>query len=100
MTAPIATRRRPLSWRVALILVALLYLVAQASLVAHQVEHLLHGDEATCELCAFGGATALPPVGPSLTETLTRVSPETRDPLQLQPVTRQPRFHLPRAPPA
>ena len=99
MASSVATSRRSALRRGVLILVALLYLGIQATFAAHEVEHLLHGDDAPCEVCALASAAALPPIEPFLAPTLARVGPETTEPLPRLAVPRPRGAHLPRAPP-
>ena len=99
MASSVATFRRSALRRGALILVALLYLGIQATFAAHEIEHLLAGDDAPCEVCAFASAAALPTIEPFLAPALARVVPETRDPLPRLAVPRPRGVHLPRAPP-
>jgi hypothetical protein len=99
MTSPIATFRRSATRRGTLIFVALLYLGIQAALAAHQVEHLVQGEDAPCEICAFGSTAALPPIEPSLAPALARVGLETTEPLPCLEVPQPRGTHLPRAPP-
>ena len=100
MASLVATFRHSALRRGALILVALLYLGIQATFAAHEIEHLLAGDDAPCEVCAFASAAALPTIEPFLAPTLARVGPETTDPLPCLAVPRPRGVHLPRAPPA
>jgi hypothetical protein len=100
MTAPITTDRPAASRRGALVLVVLLYLAAQALFAVHEVGHLVHAEDGPCELCALGGAPALPSVPPPLAERGAPVIPETGDLLPQPPFARVQRVHLPRAPPA
>jgi hypothetical protein len=99
MASSVATFRRSALRRGVLILVALLYLGIQATFAAHEVEHLLHGDDAPCEVCALASAAALPTIAPFLAPALARVGPETTDPLPRLAVPRPRGAHLPRAPP-
>lgn len=100
MASSVATFRRSALRRGVLILVALLYLGIQATFAAHQVEHLLAGDDAPCEVCAFASAAALPTIEPCLAPTLARVGPEAAEPLPRLAVAQRRGLHLPRAPPA
>lgn len=99
MRALAAAPQPSVSWRTALLVLALLYLAGQAAVSAHGVEHVLQGEGGPCEVCDLGGAPELPSVPPALPTLGAPNVAEARDPLPLQPATRQPRFHLPRAPP-
>lgn len=99
MGALSAAPRPTVSLRAALLVLALLYLSGQAAFTAHAVEHVLHGENGPCEVCDLGSAPALPSVPSALPAPGPANARQARDPLPLQPATRQPRFHLPRAPP-
>jgi hypothetical protein len=87
------------SWRAALLVLALLYLAGQGAFAAHAIEHLLHGESGPCEVCDLGGAPAMPSVVSALPAPGPANVGEAMGPLPSQPAGRQPRFHLPRAPP-